>query len=214
MKLSGSLEASAPIGARPRHTGVVHYFAVQARKTLWTVAQKTVGSRVLAGTSILAWLVGATVVQILITEYATPIRFTDALPRYFFAVAMFAAGIRLTFVTKLPSPPSPAFAFSRLTAMSMLRVAASPANRCLTVVALPAVNALLVAVGAALVVAEVVVARPTERLTGGVVVVGGALHAHAVRDASHLALVIQCVPLRRRQDDARVRRLLDQHVAF
>lgn len=58
--------------------------------------------------------------------------------------------------------------------------------------------------------AELVVARAAERGARGVVVVGLAQHAHAVRHGRRRARVLQRVPLRARLHDARPPRLLDQ----
>lgn len=84
----------------------------------------------------------------------------------------------------------------------------------LTVGTLPAGDARLVAVLVAVVVAELVVAGAAELGAGGVVVVEVALDTHPVGDAGHGPHVVQGVPLRRRQDDAGVRGLLDLLVAF
>lgn len=69
---------------------------------------------------------------------------------------------------------------------------------------------MFVALRAAGVMAELVVARTTEGGAGGVVVVGLAGDAHAVRDRGGGAGVPQRVPLRARLHDARPPRLLDQ----
>lgn len=78
------------------------------------------------------------------------------------------------------------------------------------VVALPAGQTALVAGDGAGVVTELVVARAAEGGAGGVVVVGLARDAHAVRHGGHRARVPQRVPLRARLHDARPPRLLDQ----
>lgn len=79
----------------------------------------------------------------------------------------------------------------------------------LAVGAFPSLDALLVAVLVAAIMAELVVPGPTELGAGGVVVVPVALYAHPVCQSRRRSSVVQRVPLRTRVDDARVRRLLD-----
>lgn len=80
----------------------------------------------------------------------------------------------------------------------------------LAVVALPAGQAVLVALRAASVVAELVVARAAEGGACGVVVVGLAGDTHAVSERGRGTGMAQRVPLRARLHDARPPRLLDQ----
>lgn len=82
------------------------------------------------------------------------------------------------------------------------------------IVALPAGEAALVAGAGAGVVPELVVTRPAEGGARGVVVVGLAGDAHAVRDGGRGARVAQRVPLRARLHDARPPRFFDQPRLF
>lgn len=189
-------------------TRIVHHLAVQARKSFRTCAQILVRCRVLAGSSVLTRLVGAAIVQILITEDSTPVGVADTLPRGSIAVPMFAARVGCALITEFTAPARSALAVAGLVAFAVDRVASCLADRYLAVGAPPAGDALLVARLIAAVVPELVIARAAEFGAGGVEVVQVALHAHAVRDARRVAVVVQRVPVRTRQDDPGVRRLL------
>lgn len=76
----GVLFTGRPIQTRRGQTGVLHIFTVSSFKPLLTFALVLVGLSVGACPSVLAGLMGATVVQIFITEQSSPVDVAHALP--------------------------------------------------------------------------------------------------------------------------------------
>lgn len=63
------------------------------------------------------------IIEILVAEYATPIRVAYALPTRAVAIAMLASGIRCTLIAKFTSPTVSALAFAAYVAMTVNRMA-------------------------------------------------------------------------------------------
>lgn len=98
------LPTSGTVEAGIRGAGVVHLLAGRAGEALGTGATILVRSGVLAGAAVLAWLVGAAVVQVLVAQYSTPVGVAYALPARAVAVAVLAARIGRALVAQLAAP--------------------------------------------------------------------------------------------------------------
>lgn len=140
LKSCGNLMACTTAGTRIGNTGVLSYLAGLAGVSLWTGAVVLVWFCVHAGSSIDTRLVATTVIQIFITQQATPVPLAVALPGVV-AGPMDASGIKHTFITELALPPIATRASSRDRAAAMQQVAALLADRCPAVWAHPAIQA-------------------------------------------------------------------------
>lgn len=74
--------------------------------------------------AVLAWLMGAAVVEVLITEYAAPVGVADALPARAVAITVLATWIGRALVAHLAAPTVPALALEADLAVTVDRVAA------------------------------------------------------------------------------------------
>lgn len=100
-------------------------------------------------------------------------------------------------------------AFTWLLTSAMDRIASRLANGHFTVVPCPAIQADLLALWTASVMTKLVISRTAECCTGRIVIGDGALYPHAVCDAGVSSNVIQCLPFRWWQNDAREGSLLN-----
>lgn len=135
-----------------------------AREALETVALVAAGRNVLAGCVVLAGLVRGTIVEILVAQNAAPVLVAQTLAGRE-AVAIAAARIRLALVAARACPARATLTGARRIALA--RLAVRPTFGLQTValfVVLPALEAHLLAGWRAPVVAELVVARATERV--------------------------------------------------
>lgn len=154
--------------------------AVEASESLGTVvALVSAGRHILAGGIVFAGLVRGTVIEILVAQNAAPILVAQTLARRQ-AVAVLAAGIgeALVAARTRPAGPTPA-AVGRI---ALVCLAAGPTLGLQTVVllALPALEADLLAARRTLVVAKLVVARPTERVAAVAVIIRRAVESFGV----------------------------------
>lgn len=118
------LGAGGAVEARRRGAGVVDLLAGRSRESLGTGALVLVRGRVLAGTAVLAGLVGAAVVEVLVAQYSAPVGVAYALPGRSVAVAVLAARVRSALVAQLAAPAVTTLALARDVAVSVHRVTA------------------------------------------------------------------------------------------
>lgn len=123
------LAACRAVRARVRGARVVDLLARRPRESLGAGAIELVGRGVLAGTAVLARLVGAAIVEVLVAQDATPVRVADALPARAVAVAVLAPGVRCTLVAQVTLPTVAALALAAHVAVAVQRVAALLAHR-------------------------------------------------------------------------------------
>lgn len=135
-----------------------------------TVALVPARGDILTGGIIFARLVCRAVIEILVAQNAAPILVTQTLARQQ-AVAVLAARIGEALVAARARPAGAALAGSRRIALARLAAGEALGLQTVVLLALPAVEADLLAARRALVVAELVVARPTERVAAVAVVV-------------------------------------------
>jgi hypothetical protein len=146
---------------------------VGTREALGTGALVSAWAGVLAGAVVQARIMRAAIIKILIAKDAAPVLMAHTLPGRQ-AEAILAARIRDAFVATGPSPSGPTETHAGPVAVAVLLVAAGLATGHVAVLAQPTVRADLLAGGRALVVAELVVAGPTEAHAAVAVVLGRA----------------------------------------
>lgn len=125
---------------------------------------------------------------------------------------MLATWIWRALVTELAAPTWTTLAASRLFALSVDRMAASLTQSDLAVEASPACDALLVACFVTSVVPKLVISRAAELGACRVEVMQVTLDPYPICDASRIPVIIQGVPVRARQNDTGVSRLLDDTI--
>lgn len=106
------LVARAAVGTRVGHTGVLSYLAGLARVAVGTGTTILIRLRVHAGAAVHARLVSATVIQIFVTQQASPVALTATLPGYDTGPVN-TAWVGDTLVTELALPAIVALAFPR-----------------------------------------------------------------------------------------------------
>jgi hypothetical protein len=143
----------------------------------------------------------------LVAEDASPVGVADALPRRSVAVSVLAPRIRLALVAEVAPPSRPAIALVGIITFAVDGMTARLANSDIAGGALPPLDALLVAVGVADVMSELVVSWPAELGAGGVVIMTVAFDPHPVGEPGPGTPVVEGVPLSAGIDDARIRGL-------
>lgn len=113
-----NLVACTSVGAGIGNTGMLGYLTGFSRVAQWTGAVIFIWFCVHAGSSIDTWLMATTVVQIFITQQATPVPLTVALPGYV-AGPVDTSRIKNTFIAELALPAVFTLAFSWDSAASM-----------------------------------------------------------------------------------------------
>lgn len=169
------LMAGAPVGTWVGSTGMFSPLTVLARVAIRAGAAVLVRLGVDARAPIDAGVVAATVIQVFVTQQATPVGLTVTMPG-FYAAAVHTAGIRDTLVAKPPLPAIAAPALTRHSATPMEQVTALSAHSILALLAHPAIQAGLVAILVTGVVTEEVITGPAELVACGAVVVLVAAH--------------------------------------
>lgn len=109
---------------------IVDVLAVGPGKPIRTRALVLVGRGVLARAAVLARLAGAADVEVLIAQYAAPVRVADALPARAVAVAVLAAGIHHALVAQFAVPSVATLALAADVAVTVHGVATLLADSC------------------------------------------------------------------------------------
>lgn len=135
-----------------------------------------------AGPAVLAGLMGATVVQVFVTQQSSPVYVAHTLPGLS-AAAMHTSRKRHTLVTQRPLPTIMALALSRHCTGAVGLMAPLPTHSFFALGSRPAVHAHFRAIGVTVEVSEEVVAGPAELVTERAVVVGVTTEAKAVLQA-------------------------------
>lgn len=167
-------------------------FAVLAQVAIWAGAEVLVRLGVDTGASIDTGVVAATVVQVFVTEQATPVGLTVTVPGLHTA-AMHAARVGDTFITELALPAIAAPALPRHSASPVEQITSLFTHGIFALLAHPAIHAGLVAVLVTGVVAEEVVPGPAELVAGGTVVVLVAAHSDLQLQVCHVAAEVQAL---------------------
>lgn len=115
---------------RPGRARIVNSLAIGARETLGAAAQVLVGRRVLAGATVPARLVSATVVEVLVAQNAAPVGVARTVPRGTVTVAVFAARVGLALRAQLAAPAGSARALAGPVAAPVHGVAALLTHGC------------------------------------------------------------------------------------
>lgn len=144
--------------------------AVLAQVAVWAGAEVLVRLSVDTGTPIDTGVVATTVVQVFVTEQATPVGLTVTVPGLHTA-AMHAARVGDTLVTELALPAIAAPALPRHGASPVEQITSLFTHGFFALLAHPAIHAGLVSILVAGIMAEEVVAGPAEFVAGGAVVV-------------------------------------------
>lgn len=188
--------------------GMVGSLTADPREAIRTGAVVFVRPRVAAGSSIQTRLQRRTSVQIFVTQLSTKVGVTETLPGLHTA-AVNTAGMRDALITVLPLPAIQTLALSGNFTGSVFCTTALSADRSVAVRTGPALQARLVAVVVALVVAEEVVSRAAELVAAEAVVVLVAAEADLKVELSHGAVVLQALPLPAGVDHPRVHGFLN-----
>ena len=122
----------------------------------------------------------AAIIQILVTQNAAPILVASTLP-WLQTVAILAAGILGALVAPGTLPAWPALASVRLVTEAVLLIAAGPTLGLVAVVAVPAVEANLLAARGAIIVAKLVVTGPTKPCASVAVIIERAIYSACCR---------------------------------
>lgn len=118
LKPCRNLIACTTVGARIGNTGVLGYLTGLARVSWWTGAVVLIWFGVHAGSSVDTRMVATAVIQIFITQQATPVSLAVALPRDV-AGPVNASRKEHTFITELAIPAVVTLAFPRDGAAAM-----------------------------------------------------------------------------------------------
>lgn len=185
--------------------------AVLAQVAVWAGAEVLVRLSVDTSTPIDTGVVTATVVQVFVTEQATPVGLTVTVPGLHTA-AMHAARVGDTLVTELALPAIAAPALPRHGASPVEQITSLFTHGFFALLAHPAIHAGLVSILVAGVVAEEVVAGPAELVAGGTVVVFVTAHSDLQLQMGHVAAEVQALPAVLRVDHASVGHPLNQQL--
>lgn len=185
--------------------------AVLAQVAIWAGAEVLVRLSIDAGTPVDTGVVAATVVQVFVTEQATPVGLTVTVPGLHTA-AMHAARVGDTLVTELALPAVAAPALPRHSASPVEQITSLFTHGFFAFFAHPAIHAGLVAVLVAGIVAKEVVAGPAELVAGGTVVVLITAYSDLQLQVCHVAAEVQALPAVLGVDHASVRHPLNQQL--
>lgn len=192
---------------------MLHIFTVASFKALQALTLVLVGLGVGACPSVLTGLMGATVVQIFITEQSSPVDVAHALPGLS-AAPIHAPRKREALVTERAHPAVVTLAFAGFVTETVDLVTPLFTHSFFALRPSPALHADLGAVGVTFEVSDEVVASSAELVAEGAVVVGVTAEAQAVLEAEGAPVVPVDLPLLPRVQHGRQQDPLDQLTRF
>lgn len=166
----GVLHTGGSVHTRGRQTCMLHNVTVASSETFLAFTVVFIWLCVGACPTVLTRLVGATVVQVFVTQQSSPVDITHTLPG-FAAASVHTAGERHTLITQRALPAIMTLAFSRCHTRAMGLMTPLPAYSFFALWSRPALHADLVAAGVTVEVSKEVIAGPAELVAEGSVIV-------------------------------------------